>query len=163
MHVRSNSGGGPAEKSRLSPPPVAREARPSPLGEPHVASATLTTRQRGILEVFQKANGPLTPQEVWELGRADLPGVGLATVYRAIRKLVETGQLRQVEIADSLPRYECAAKPHHHHFRCVQCGRIVEIPKCPPRLDDLVPRGFKLLDHSIILYGLCDQCMAASA
>lgn len=103
----------------------------------------------------------MTPQEAWELVRAEVPSVGLATVYRAIQKLLAEGLLRHVEIADAPQLYESTEKPHHHHFYCNRCGQVFEIKACPPKLDALVPEGFKMLDHSITLYGKCRKCREA--
>lgn len=126
----------------------------------HTASK-LTSRQNCILNAFEKAAEPMTAQEAWKIAQATTPKLGLATVYRSVRVLVDLGHLRQIEIVDETPRYETASRPHHHHFFCRSCGKLFEIRKCPPNLDALVPRGFKMEDHSIVLYGRCRNCIRA--
>lgn len=118
----------------------------------------LTTRQKEVLKIYEESKTPLTPQEAWAKTQKKGVEVGLATIYRAIGKLTEVNLLKSIEIADETPRYEAANKPHHHHFFCQNCGKLFDIPKCPPSLTNLVPQGFVLKDHSIMLYGLCDQC-----
>ena len=104
----------------------------------------------------------MTAQEAWEAAREEVPGLGLATVYRAVKALTGEGCLRQIEIADETPRFEPATRPHHHHFFCRTCGRLFEIRKCPPSLQDMGPDGFQMEDHSIVLYGSCENCLAKS-
>lgn len=117
------------------------------------------TRQREtIVEVIGRADRPLSPQEILRLASKRLPGLGLATVYRAIKDLAADGQLTTVEIPGEPPRYEIAGKEHHHHFHCRKCDRVFEMNGCPGPLRALAPKGFKVEGHEILLHGLCDRC-----
>ncbi len=86
--------------------------------------------------------------------------MGIATVYRNIRSMVEGGALRVVELPGAPSRYELAGKDHHHHFHCTLCDRVYEVDDCPGRLADLTPAGFRLESHEIVLYGRCADCAA---
>ena len=44
------------------------------------------------------------------------------------------------------------------HFECRKCARVFEVHGCPGNLKPLVPDGFTLEDHEVILYGLCAEC-----
>jgi Fur family transcriptional regulator, ferric uptake regulator len=119
------------------------------------------TRQRdAIRQVFEGTPRPLGPFEVLEAGRAQVRGLGIATVYRTINALVDTGWLVPVELPGEAPRYERAGAAHHHHFRCRQCARVFEIEGCPGDFAKLAPPGFQLETHDIVLYGRCDRCVA---
>jgi Fur family ferric uptake transcriptional regulator len=120
------------------------------------------TRQRGaIRRAFQRADRPLGTGEVLELARGEVGGLGIATVYRNIRTLVNEGWLDVVELPGEVPRYEPHGKPHHHHFRCRQCNRVHEVMGCVQSLNDIVPPGFTLENHELVLYGLCADCSPA--
>lgn len=122
------------------------------------------TRQRSsILSVFTASNGPMSPQEVLARARADLPDIGIATVYRNIKAFVESGSLRSVPVPGQPDRYELAGKKHHHHFFCRACQRAFEMEGCPGPLEDLAPAGFKTEEHEIYLYGLCRDCAEKAA
>ena len=86
------------------------------------------------------------------------PGLGIATVYRNLKALVEEGWLESVSLPGESPRYEIAGKRHHHHFRCRTCERVFEINGCYTNLLQLTPRGFRLEGHEVVLYGLCGAC-----
>ena len=50
------------------------------------------TRQRSaIRDAIAQAQRPLLPQEVLEAARTEVPGLGIATVYRNLKALVEEG------------------------------------------------------------------------
>ena len=57
-----------------------------------------------------------------------------------------------------VPLYEVSGKSHHHFFRCRQCGHMYQIKGCVAALKPLVPRGFKMEDHELFLFGLCAEC-----
>jgi Fur family transcriptional regulator, ferric uptake regulator len=117
------------------------------------------TRQRDAIRgVLAAAGRPLGPQEVLTAARAELPGVGIATVYRTLKGLIEEGWLRAVELPGAAPRYEVAGKQHHHHFHCRHCDGVFEVEACPADIPRLLPGGFRLEGHEIILYGLCAGC-----
>lgn len=119
------------------------------------------TAQREILrDCFTEANRPLSPQEALDAAQRRLPRMGIATVYRTLKSLVEDGWLVPVDIPGEPPRYERAGKPHHHHFHCRECGTVYDVQGCPPNLRALTPRGFRLEGHEVVLYGLCRGCRA---
>ena len=122
------------------------------------------TRQRtAILSTLRRADRPLSAAEVLHLARAEVPRLGLATVYRTIESLVERHEIAAVEIPGKPPRYEIAGKEHHHHFLCRACHRVFEVEGCPGNIDAFVPPGFELEGHELTLYGRCDACGAPPA
>lgn len=119
------------------------------------------TRQRdAIWQVLEQAARPLGPQEMLDLAQSEVPGLGIATVYRNIKTLVSEGRLRVVELPGAPDRYEVAGKHHHHHFHCRSCDKVFEVETCSGDFDAITPAGFELEDHEITLYGLCSLCAA---
>lgn len=122
-----------------------------------------TQQRRTILEVVQGSKRPLSPQEILERAKASLPKLGIATVYRAVKQLEEAGEVAPVEMPGEGRRYERAGLTHHHHFSCRNCGRVFDLEGCPGNIDRLVPQGFRLESHEVLLFGLCDRCAPARA
>jgi len=117
------------------------------------------TRQRKILrQVLQEADRPLSPQEILDSAQDRLPELGLATVYRNVKALLEDGVLQAVELPGQGLRYELAGKHHHHHFHCRECGKVFEVWGCPGNLCPLAPPEFQVESHMIVLYGRCAGC-----
>lgn len=120
-----------------------------------------STRQReAIREAFVQAGRPLSPQEAHELAQTSVPRLGIATVYRSIGRMVADGELAVVELPGAPSRYELAGLAHHHHFHCEACGRVYDLPGCPGNIDQLIPPGFRLERHELVLYGACGECAA---
>ena len=120
------------------------------------------TRQRhAIRKAFEDADRPLGPREVLQSAKESAPALGIATVYRNVKAMVEDGLLLPVDLPGAPSRYELAGKGHHHHFHCRGCDGVFEVKGCPKHITDLTPRGYQLESHEIILYGLCDACAAS--
>jgi Fur family ferric uptake transcriptional regulator len=116
------------------------------------------TRQKAaIREAFERSGRPLSTEEVRLEAERSSRGLGLATVYRSIKALVDAGWLAVVEIPGRLPFYEIAGKGHHHHFACTQCARVYELEGCA-NVSSKLPRGFKPAGHELTLFGTCAVC-----
>ena len=121
-----------------------------------------TTRQHAAIRaVLVEAGRPLTPAEVLDEARRHVAALGLATVYRNLRALVDEGALAVVTLPGEAPRYEAADHGHHHHFRCDVCQRVFDVHRCPGDLARLAPPGFTVDRHEITLYGRCSDCTPA--
>ncbi len=58
-----------------------------------------STRQRSAIRAaIDAAQRPLSPQEVLAASQAAVAGLGLATVYRNLKLLVEAGEIQQVTL-----------------------------------------------------------------
>lgn len=111
-----------------------------------------------VIEALAAAAGPMSANELWEQLRSASSGVGLATVYRALRRGVDEGQLVAVELESGSVRYEPADLEHHHHFLCSLCSRAFDIEGSVRDLEELLPRGFELTRHEVVLHGKCADC-----
>ncbi|MHC4941204.1 MAG: Fur family transcriptional regulator [Planctomycetota bacterium] len=119
-----------------------------------------TQQREAIREALEAAAGPLLPEELLASAQGACPSLGQATVYRALRQMEEAGEVQKVVVGDGRPRYE-AMQPHHHHFRCRECGKVYDIEGCvrsPNQLGENLPHGFVLEGHELTLHGLCAGC-----
>ena len=120
------------------------------------------TRQRmAIREAFERAGRPLSLQQVLEAGRTGVEGLGIATVYRNIKGLVEEGWLAAIDLPGAPTVYERSEKVHHHHFHCDRCSRVFELAGCVPRIKRLAGRRFSVTRRELVLYEICADCRAA--
>ncbi len=122
------------------------------------------TRQRdAIRAAIEQAGRPLSPQEILRDARGSVNRLGLATVYRNLKRLAADGAVRLVTLPGDAPRYELTEAEHHHHFQCTRCRRVFDVPGCPGDLRRLAPRGFTVEHHDVTLYGRCPGCAKRGA
>ena len=122
-----------------------------------------STKQReSIRSVFEREGRPLSTGEIHELAREVIPGLGIATVYRTVKSLIEEGWLVSIRVAGTT-RYERANIGHHHHFHCGECDRTFDIPGCVEGLNKLVPDHFRLISHELTLVGVCASCTTSAS
>ena len=123
-----------------------------------------STRQReAIRRTFETIDRPLSPTEILDSAKAEVPKLGIATVYRTVRALCDESWLVAVDIPGEAPRYERAQKGHHHHFVCRECDRVFDVAGCADGLGKLTPDGYVLESHDIVLCGLCLDCAGSNA
>lgn len=117
------------------------------------------TRQRDAIRgVFLRSERPLAPLEVLAEAQADVPGLGIATVYRTLKSLVEEGHLKPIDVPGQSTCYEASDLAHHHHFHCQACGRVYDVEGCLAGIGQMCPAGFKVQSHEIFFYGVCPAC-----
>ena len=119
----------------------------------------ITKQGTAILNAIQTAQRPLLAQEILEAASVEVPGMGIATVYRNIKSLLDNGLLTTVHLPGENPRYESAHHHHHHHFHCTRCQKVYDVHDCPGDLKQLAPKGFAVESHELTLYGACDACL----
>lgn len=121
-----------------------------------------STRQRkAIEEALSRSERPVTPEELLALASAEVPRLGIATVYRALKDLRDGGRVVAVEVPGHPTCYETAHRAHHHHFHCRQCRKVFEVHGCVHGVDAIAPRGYQVEEHEIVLRGLCALCARA--
>jgi Fur family ferric uptake transcriptional regulator len=121
------------------------------------------SRQRErIADTFFAMRGHVSVEELAARVRARDPRVSLATVYRTMKLLADSGLATARQFGDGQTRYEGAAGKHHHdHLICTACGEIVEFANDEiEHLQERVARdhGFEVERHKLELYGRCARC-----
>jgi len=111
-----------------------------------------------IETVFEMADHPLSPHDVLAQARSIHPGMGIATVYRAIRSLLEDNRIVPVEVSGKPPLYERADLEHHHHFHCETCGEVTPLGGCSLSANYELPKGFDSISHEVLFRGTCADC-----
>jgi Fur family ferric uptake transcriptional regulator len=136
------------------------------LGEYIVEKGLKRSRQRDrIVEVFLEMGGHVSVEDLVARVRRIDSRISVATVYRTMKLLAESGLAVPRQFVGGQTRYEAAgAKGHHDHLICTGCGEIVEFAnERIESLQELVARrhGFAVESHRLELYGRCARCRRA--
>ncbi|MBO1901480.1 transcriptional repressor [Leucobacter weissii] len=123
------------------------------------------TRQRAeVRAALDEAGGFVSAQRLHETLRAQGSTVGLATVYRSLAALAETGEADSLQSPEGENLFRsCVTSHHHHHLICRRCGaareleaRVVE--EWAARVG--AEHGYSEISHVVDLFGLCPECQA---
>ncbi|MFN8498110.1 MAG: Fur family transcriptional regulator [Anaerolineae bacterium] len=125
------------------------------------AGYRLTNPRLAVLAVLESGACHASPNEVFDLGRAIYPELGLSTVYRTLDILTALGLVRPTYLGDAAQRFTLHHDRQHHHLVCEGCGDITDVEE--DNLSDLTARiagrlGFQAHGHYLEIYGICRRC-----
>lgn len=129
-----------------------------------------TTPRRLMTEELSRlaASGDgFTAEGLWHQLQKANPSIGRATIFRAVKQLVERQVLDCIDFADGTRLYRvCGGRihrgnDHHHHLACTSCHRITDFHYCFPE-EQLRQIGaaeqFQVQGHALTVYGICQNC-----
>ena len=126
------------------------------------AGLKVTLPRMKILDLLESCN--LRHQSAEDIYKALLEQgeeIGLATVYRVLTQFEGAGLVTRHHFEGGQAVFELNEGEHHDHLVCVSCGKVIEF------VDDVIERhqneiaqenGFKITEHSLIIYGQCENC-----
>ncbi|HVC06865.1 MAG TPA: Fur family transcriptional regulator [Solirubrobacterales bacterium] len=116
-----------------------------------------------VVEALERQDCAVTALEIDDDLRRRTPGVGRASVYRALEQLEQLGLVQRLEVSRGTAGYERVepSGQHHHHAICRHCGRMV--PFEDSGLERAIGRvsermRFEVTEHDVVLRGLCEHC-----
>lgn len=124
----------------------------------------ITKTRRLVIESMVTHAMPVSVQELLQVWSKKRMSVNKTTLYRELDFLEEQGIVRQVQLGQDRKRYELTMGAHHHHIRCIECGRIEDVD-FPDHLRSTVNHiqkntKFTVIDHSLEFVGVCADCRA---
>lgn len=123
-----------------------------------------TWQKEAVRGALKASDGFMSAQALHAAISADGRKIGLATVYRALAALAESGDVDSLQSDDGQSLYRlCEMQAHHHHLICRECGRAVEITAEP--VEEWAARvaeqhGFAEPRHIVDIFGVCAACTA---
>lgn len=117
-----------------------------------------------ILETTQQRH--LSAEDVYKELLAAGEDIGLATVYRVLTQFEAAGLVCRHHFEGGQSVFELNRGGHHDHLVCIKCGVIVEF------FEEIIEerqraiaeqRGFRIADHSLVIYGVCPDCQTREA
>ena len=117
-----------------------------------------------ILRVVMNTKSHPRADWVYDQVRKEIPNISMGTVYRDLRSLAKSGEIRQLDLADGISPFD-GNTDNHYHFRCEKCGRIFDLDEpVDESIGERVAKntGFKVFRQRMELIGLCDTCQSNS-
>jgi|TARA_B100001105_G_scaffold187608_1_gene152143 Fur family ferric uptake transcriptional regulator len=130
------------------------------------AGLKVTLPRVKILQILENSdNKHLSAEDVYKALIEAGEDVGLATVYRVLTQFESAGLVMRHHFEGGHSIFELTSVDHHDHIVCNNCGKVEEF------FDELIEGqqeqiakkyGFKITDHSMYLYGICQECQGKS-
>ncbi|AGF55325.1 MULTISPECIES: transcriptional regulator PerR [Clostridium] len=88
------------------------------------------------------------------------PTMSLATVYKALKTLVEVGLIQEINVGEGNFRYDGNSAPHPH-LQCLGCGKVDDFKDLT--LDNLnslaeTHTDYRIVSNKVYFYGYCTNC-----
>ncbi|MBF1142098.1 MAG: transcriptional repressor [[Eubacterium] sulci] len=126
------------------------------------------SRQRNIiLDIVKNSYDHPTAETVYKLARKELPSIGIATVYRNLNQLVDSGEVVRISLPGGVDRFDGHLDKHYHSI-CPDCGRLTDLNGADEhsltKLKDDMSKAFgldaanEIKFRSVILECKCDKC-----
>ena len=120
-----------------------------------------------ILQILESCkNEHLSAEDVYKKLLDSGDDVGLATVYRVLNQFDDAGIVSRHHFEGGKSVFELSHKKHHDHLVCLKCGKVVEFEDDVienRQLDIAKKHDIKLTNHSLYLYGECNDVEACEA
>lgn len=121
-----------------------------------------STVQQFIVELLQQEHAHFTAQEVYSQLKPRLPSVNPSTVYRALERLSNAGEISVSDMGTGAAVYEMVGSSPHHHLVCQSCHRVITLENkiVQPFFDQVEERfNYRLTTKHLILFGYCQECI----
>ncbi len=119
------------------------------------------SRQReALIDLLRSVYTHPTAEWLYEELKKKFPNISLATVYRNLNLLCSCGEAVRIEVGDEKNHFDANTK-NHYHFLCKECHKVIDVSEGEYDNINLPVEnkfGFSVDTHSLVFYGLCDNC-----
>ena len=125
------------------------------------AGLKVTLPRMKILEILESSDKRhLSAEDIYKVLLDADEEIGLATIYRVLTQFEGAGLVIRHHFETGQAVFELERGKHHDHLICVKCGKIVEFvdESIETKQKEIAAKnGFRISDHSLIIYGICDN------
>jgi len=114
-----------------------------------------------VLSAFGTVSGFVSAQQLHAQAVRNGESLGLATVYRELRRMVDEQLVDVVHDLEGEAKYRYCDTGHHHHIVCELCGvtRGLDGDDVERWVEAVATAtGFRGVRHTIELVGMCAAC-----
>ncbi len=126
----------------------------------------LSVLELAIARTFLSTETHQTPADVYKHARKTNPDITREATEKVMEILCEHKIARAFSFKDQVYYEHLHPESHHDHLFCVKCGAIVEF--FDPRIERLQEENsrradFRMLRHTLDIYGVCHNCIKLEA
>jgi Fur family peroxide stress response transcriptional regulator len=120
----------------------------------------ITPQRTIIYQELLKAKDHPTADDIYKRIVKKIPNISFDTVNRTLLTFSKIRITNIVEGYGQAKRYD-PDMDIHHHFRCIQCGSIIDLYNRDfdnIAVPEEINKKFKVISKKVVLEGLCSKC-----
>lgn len=120
----------------------------------------LTPQRLAVYKYLMGTKEHPSAETIYKGIQEDYPTMSLATVYKALKTLVEVNLVQEINVGEGNFRYDGKTVPHAH-IQCIDCGKVEDLESFD--LDFLNTEAskhtnFRVISNKVYFYGVCPEC-----
>ena len=120
----------------------------------------LTPQRLAVYKYLMSTNEHPSEEIIYKALQPEYPTMSLATVYKALKTLVEVKLVQEINVGEGNFRYD--ANSHEHaHIQCINCSKVTDLENISFTTLNRTAEEcseYKVLSNRIFFYGLCKDC-----
>ena len=113
-----------------------------------------------VLDVLRGTTTHPSADWIFEKVKETNPNIGIATVYRNLKTLLEQKEIFKIDVGDGVDHYDAQVDVIHDHTYCTNCGAIGDIDAISASsLEKFAKNKFSVESYSLVLFGKCENCI----
>lgn len=116
--------------------------------------------REAVLEVLKGTITHPSADWIFEKVKESNPNIGIATVYRNLKTLLEQNEIFKVDVGDGLDHYDAQIAIKHDHTYCTSCGAIGDVDAISAASLKKIASNFSAESYSLVLFGKCEKCIS---
>ena len=120
----------------------------------------LTPQRLAVYKYLMSTKEHPSAEVIYKAIQKDFPTMSLATVYKALKTLVEVGLVQELNVGEGNFRYD-GNMNSNPHIQCINCGKVDDLMNISlDHLNSEVEQksNYKVLSNQTYFYGLCKDC-----
>ena len=120
----------------------------------------VTPQRLAIYQELLKSPDHPSAEIIYERVKKSVPDISPDTVNRTLVTFARIGLIDTVEGYGEVRRFDPKTQ-RHHHFRCLNCGKIIDFEYEPYNaisIPESMEKTLTVLKKKVLLEGYCEQC-----
>lgn len=117
----------------------------------------MTEQRRIIYQIIMQSDDHPTAEMVYARAKQHMPSIALGTVYRNLKLMVDSGEIRHISMNGEPDRYDKTLK-RHDHFVCVRCKKVFDCFTGDLSEHIANRTGIEVISYDLNIHCLCDDC-----
>jgi Fur family peroxide stress response transcriptional regulator len=118
----------------------------------------VTPQRLAILQSIKGDRTHPSAEKIYHEISKKFPGISFATVYNTLARLVEIGEIQQLDIDPAKKRFDPYISPHYH-FYCKICGKVYDLDYDASFAPDIKKiAGHHVETIQLSFKGVCKDC-----